>query len=273
MSDSPLVSICIPTYNGEKHIQETILSVLNQTEKRFELLIIDDCSTDNTIGKILEIQDSRIKLIQNSVNLGFTNNWNRALSESHLPYFKLIPQDDLIDARCLELQINAFEHASKTIALVSCARNIINENGKIIFHRGLSSYHSGYISAELAIQKIVQSGGNPIGEPGAVLMKLETARKIGGFAQDNIYTIDLDYWVRALQFGGLHYINEPLASFRVHQGSQSIAMAKLQSIQYRELLINIKKLFPFITAFDLLIGVFKSKFNQYLRLIFYKIYA
>ena len=273
MFNSPIVSICIPAYNGENHIQEAIWSVLNQTEKRFELIVIDDCSTDNTVAKVLEIKDPRIKLIQNPVNVGFENNWNNALNEARLPYFKLMPQDDLLDRLCLETQINAFEKVKEPIALVCCARNIINCKGKKLLKRGMKGTATGFLTAGSAIKKIVRSGGNPIGEPGAVIMKLETAKEIGQFSKGKIYTIDLDYWIRALQFGGLYYIDQPLASFRVHQGSQSVSMTKLQSLQYRHLLINIKEKFPAVSSLDLLIGNFKSKINEYLRLFFYKVYA
>ena len=171
---------------------------------------------------MLEIKDPIIKLIQNPFNVGFEDNWNNALNQARLPYFKLMPQDDLLERLCLETQINSFENVKEPIALVCCARNIINSKGKKLLERGMKGATTGFLTAGSAIKKIVRSGSNPIGEPGAVLMKLETARAIGKFSKGKIYTIDLDYWMRALQFGGLYYIDQPLASFRVHQGSLTL---------------------------------------------------
>ena len=222
---------------------------------------------------MLEIKDPRIKLIQNPFNVGFEDNWNNALNQARLPYFKLMPQDDLLERLCLETQINAFENVKEPIALVCCARNIINSKGKKLLERGMKGATTGFLTAGSAIKKIIRSGSNPIGEPGAVMMKLETARAVGKFSKGKIYTIDLDYWMRALQFGGLYYIDQPLASFRVHQGSQSVSMTKVQSLQYRHLFINMKEKFPTVSSLDLLVGNFKSKINQYLRIVFYKIYA
>lgn len=269
----PLVSVCIPAYNCELHIQKTIRSVLNQSEKRLELVIIDDCSTDDTVIKIKEIDDPRIRLIQNDRNIGFLNNWNKALDEARYTYVKLLSQDDLLDSGCLEQQIKALEHSKEKLAFVSCARAIINDQDRIIFLRSMGSVENGYLAPKDAIKRIVRSGANPVGEPAAVLMRVDIAKKVGHFSQELIYTMDLDYWIRALEHGGLHYINKPLVSYRVHRHSQSVVMAKNQFFEYKKQLEKIMKTHPGLNGLDFYIGCFKSKINAYLRMLFYKIYA
>ena len=77
----PMVSVVLPVYNSERYIQKTIESILNQTFEDFELLIIDDCPTDNTILRIASICDDRIHVIHNEANKGIAFSRNRGRSE------------------------------------------------------------------------------------------------------------------------------------------------------------------------------------------------
>ena len=90
-----LVSIIMPAYNCEKYIKNSIESVLNQTYENWELIIVDDCSTDNTVGVIKEFNDKRIKLFQNKANSGaaFSRNW--ALREARGKWIAFLDADDV----------------------------------------------------------------------------------------------------------------------------------------------------------------------------------
>ncbi|WP_373073757.1 glycosyltransferase family 2 protein [Sulfurimonas sp.] len=108
MVDRNLVSIAMCTYNGEKYIKEQIDSILEQTYKDFELIITDDCSSDNTINIIKEYQkiDDRIKLYENEKNLGFIKNFEKAISLCSGDYIALADQDDSWKKNKLEVFIN-----------------------------------------------------------------------------------------------------------------------------------------------------------------------
>lgn len=100
----PRISILIPLYNAENFIAQTIESVLQQTFQDWELIILDDCSTDNSyiVAKALETKDSRIKVYKNSHNLGMLGNWNEGIKYCHSEYFAKLDADDLWHHKMLE---------------------------------------------------------------------------------------------------------------------------------------------------------------------------
>ncbi|MBS1521297.1 MAG: glycosyltransferase family 2 protein [Bacteroidetes bacterium] len=96
-TQEPLISIALCTYNGEEFLPEQIDSILAQTYKNLEIVIVDDCSTDKTIGIINSYseKDKRIKLFQNETNLGFNKNFEKALSLTSGEYISISDQDDI----------------------------------------------------------------------------------------------------------------------------------------------------------------------------------
>lgn len=115
-----IATFLLPVYNGEDFIRETIESILSQTFKDFELLIIDDGSTDNTHNIINEIQDSRIKLVKNADNLGLIRTLNKGLKLSKGKYILRIDADDICYPSRLEKQISYME---KNDDIVICGGN------------------------------------------------------------------------------------------------------------------------------------------------------
>ena len=93
----PLISIALCTYNGEKFLQEQMDSILAQTYQKLEIIVVDDCSTDETIDivNVYAEKDSRIKLFRNEVNLGFNKNFERALGLTSGEYIAICDQDDI----------------------------------------------------------------------------------------------------------------------------------------------------------------------------------
>ncbi len=96
MIEYPLVSVLITSYNREKYIAEAIGSVLSQSYPNFELIIIDDCSIDNTFSIAKHFQDNRIKLFRNSKNLGQFKNRNLAIDYANGEYIKFLDSDDVL---------------------------------------------------------------------------------------------------------------------------------------------------------------------------------
>ena len=88
--DKVEVSICIPVYNAEEYIERTIESILNQKFSNFELIIIDNCSTDNTVDKINQFKDTRIRFYKNETNLGMVKNWNECLKKIQGKYVNIV---------------------------------------------------------------------------------------------------------------------------------------------------------------------------------------
>ncbi len=124
-----MISVIVPAYNAEKYINKCIDSILNQTYKDFELIIINDCSKDNTDKIIKKYKDSRIKYIKNKENKGIGYNRNLGIKESKGEYICFIDSDDYIRKDFLELM---HERCIKDdLDLCICDYNYVFENGKI----------------------------------------------------------------------------------------------------------------------------------------------
>jgi alpha-1,3-rhamnosyltransferase len=133
----PLVSVIVPAYNHERYVQETILSIINQTYKNIELIIIDDGSSDNTWGKIIDLQNickdrfSRIDFSKQD-NAGTCITLNRLIEKSSGEYIYLIASDDKAAPEAIEKEL-FFLLENQEYALVVGANDIIDTNGRQCF--------------------------------------------------------------------------------------------------------------------------------------------
>ena len=146
MTNKPLISIILPTYNAEKYIKETIESILNQTYKNWELIITDDNSSDKTL-KILRLyakRFDRIKLYINSKNEGAACARNNCLKFCNSDFIAFIDSDDWWEINKLELQINFMLENNYPISFTSY--RLIDENGvsinKIIESKKIINYNN-----------------------------------------------------------------------------------------------------------------------------------
>jgi glycosyltransferase involved in cell wall biosynthesis len=211
----PKVSVLIPSYNCARYLPEAIESVLGQDFRDFELLIIDDCSTDDSRSVIQHYAtlDSRIMFQTNLVNLGAVQNWNRCLAQARGEYVKLLCCDDaLVSAQALSKIVRLLEAHPAAVMAVS-ARNIIDEASRLIhvcdaLHA--PGWHEHHKVAALCLGK----GSNLIGEPSAVLFRRRNADR--GFDPRYRQIVDLEMWFHLLEQGGLVYTPEPLCAFRRH---------------------------------------------------------
>ena len=120
MMNSDLISIIVPLYNSEKYIHETILSVVNQTYPNWELIIIDDCSSDNSLNIVKKIMqnDKRVKLITNDVNFGSAAKpRNIGIRHAKGQYIAFLDSDDVWDKNKLQEQL---EYMRSTGSTISC---------------------------------------------------------------------------------------------------------------------------------------------------------
>ncbi|OGI07754.1 MAG: hypothetical protein A2Y40_09285 [Candidatus Margulisbacteria bacterium GWF2_35_9] len=113
MSNNPFVSIILPVYNGDAYIKESITSILNQSYGHFELIIMNDASTDTSFDIIKSIQDKRIRLINNDENMGLIKTLNKGLSLSNGKYIARMDQDDIALNKRIEEQVNFMEKNPK----------------------------------------------------------------------------------------------------------------------------------------------------------------
>jgi glycosyltransferase involved in cell wall biosynthesis len=271
----PLVSVCIPAFRGADHIRFTVDSVLAQSLADFELIVVDDNSPDDTAQIVAEYRDPRIKLLRNDRNLGPEGNWNRCLAEARGRYFKLLPQDDVLAADCLERQVAVLEtDTMQRIALVFCARDIVDTHGRKLLVRRYPGSASGSIPGQQVVRRCIRHGTNLIGEPGSVLFRRSLATEVGPFDASAPYVVDLDYWCRLLAKGDAFYLPQTLVSFRVSAGSWSVAIGKKQTADFCRLIAKVAKhsaVAP--SAFDIAVGRRMAQLNTYLRLLFYRFFV
>ncbi len=268
MNPSSKVSIAIPLYNCESHIRETIDSALDQTFGDFELVVLDDQSTDRSAEIVKSFNDPRIRYELNPVRLGFFGNWNRCLEVMSGTYCKLLPHDDTMESTCLEEQVRVLDENPK-VELVHCARKIIDPSGNILTLRRQKE-PEGVKESSASLRRIVRSGTNPIGEPASVMFRQETMKRIGGFSDADMYSIDIEYWSRLIAEGKRYYIDEVLCSFRVWPNSASVRLFGSQSRSMRTFFQHLQKRYPeAIRPADVRVGGFRSLLLEIARGGFY----
>ena len=173
----PKVSVCIPSYNYEAFISEAIRSVLSQTYKNIELIVIDDCSSDNTeeiVNKYLGI-DKRLRFYKNKKNVGMAANWNLCLQNARGKYAKILCADDVLEPDCIEKCVKVFLD-NPTVSVVSSARLLIDKDS---FPVGVRSFSEKYeLMTGTSVIKKCFFAGNSIGEPTAVLFRKEDCKRL-----------------------------------------------------------------------------------------------
>jgi glycosyltransferase involved in cell wall biosynthesis len=270
----PKVSVCIPVFNGEQFINAAIDSVLQQSFPDFEIIIVDNQSTDGTVALINGYNDPRIRFFQNSANIGMIPNWNKTLDFALGEYIKILPADDLLYPDCLAKQVEILENdAGKKISLVCGSRHIINDQGKILFTRRFAR-RAEQMPGTVAVGKVIRSGGNILGEGGAVLFRKEILERTGNFNSDIFYVLDLDQWFKILLHGDLFVLPEVVCAFRVSGSSASVKVAEKQRTDY---FMFIKKVYHDkrfnLSWFSYRTGLYKTWIFTQIKKLIYKFVA
>jgi len=265
------LSVCIPVYNGAEYLREAIDSVLNQDFTDFDLIMIDNQSTDNTVDIIKSYKDPRVKFYQNETNLGMLGNWNRALTLAQGEYIKLLPADDILFPGSLTHQVNILDQdTDHSIALVTGRRNVIDAKGKLLFTRGFSS-QSMEVNGIKAINKVIRMGNNPIGEPGSVMFRKSILSKAGNFDPDIFYVMDLNMWLKMLLHGNLYSSKEIVCSFRISPVSESTRIVDTQRRDFDNFIKKINSLKEYqLSPINYRLGLFNSYISSQLKKLVYK---
>lgn len=222
MSHSPKVSVCIPSYNHARYLSATIESVLAQTFRDFEIVIVDDGSTDES----LEIAQSyatrhadiiRVFTHAEKRNLGISATVNRAFAEVRGEYWMGVPSDDLLYPDKLALQVKFLDEHPE-VGWVYSYGSFIDGSGKML--DGSEHFGKDLTRERDPLAALIQE--NMV--PGmAVLMRQEVSAKVG--PQVNLVYGDWEYWVRMLVCAPVAFIDRPLVYYRVHDRNTSLAVS------------------------------------------------
>ena len=227
------MSVCVPTFNGARHIEECLESVVAQTFGDLEVLVVDDGSTDETLAVVerFRARDTRVRVERNADNLGLVPNWNRCVALARGRWLKFVFQDDVIAPACVEIMLRA---RRPDCPLVVCRRALQFDDGSLDVRDeyALTLEHSldrlfgevPFVSAEQVQRALLDHFGvNFVGEPTAVLVDRDAFARFGHFNPALVALCDFEYWARVGASTGLAYVPESLATFRVHAGSASEA--------------------------------------------------
>lgn len=266
---SPRVSVCIPTWCGGTFLEAAIGSVLAQSWSDLELLVIDDCSPDDTGERIARhAHDPRVRYIRNETNLGAQGNWNRCLIEARGEYVKLLPHDDMIARECLARQVEALD-TQPNVVLAFASRQIIGRNGRPLFVRR-TPWETGRVASGEVLRRCIRAGTNVVGEPGAVLFRRSAAERAGLFDATIPYVLDLDYWSRLLALGDAWCDDVPLASFRVSEASWSVAIGRRQASEFQRFIDKVAHCGHVrASAVDVMAGRIRAQLNNQARRLIY----
>src|SRR5258705_4419587 len=229
---TPRISVCVPTYNGGKYLRECLDDILSQTFGDFEVVIVDDDSTDDTVDILNSYAagDGRIRLYRNSQNLGLVGNWNQCFDLAQGEWIKFVFQDDKVDPRCLEI---LFQRSRVDVPLTACQRSFIYENitvetqasyERVLTEQSLLSIfpEAGFVSSDHFCRAALgRPGINFIGEPTAVMLHRSVRERFGGFNPEFVQLCDFEYWARIACHAGLTVVPEVLTNFRIHPDSKT----------------------------------------------------
>jgi len=231
----PLVSICIPVYNGEPYIYKTLNSALNQTYANLEIIIFDNCSTDKTAEIIKTFKDKRIAYYLNDKNYGGSVNAKKCLEAANGEFIMLLMADDLLEPKAIQMQADALIN-NPDVSICITATNVINEFDDVIMKRQLYK-KSLKIDGKKIAKKSLMRGRNIYGEPSCVMFRKDKSRQAGYFEDSGqlYYSTDLDYWLRLSYIGDVYYINEFLSGFRI---SSTSATSNLFFKNYKLLFVD-----------------------------------
>ena len=209
MERAPKVSVLIPTYNYAYCLDEAVQSVLDQQFQDFELIIIDDCSKDNT-DEVVEkyLSDPRIIYYKNPVNLGLVGNWNKCLSYAKGEYIKFLCADDKFRSDLLAKFVSVMEQYPN-VALVVCNKTMFGKSS-VTVELPFKKLHAG---KEILYHTLNTKGW--LGEPTCVMFRKSNLH-LGLFKPGMVWLPDWEMWIRQLTAGDCFIIAEPVAYIRNH---------------------------------------------------------
>jgi glycosyltransferase involved in cell wall biosynthesis len=216
MGKKPMVSVIMPVYNCEMYIKKSINSILNQTYNDFELLIIDDCSTDKTKDIVKSIDDNRIIFIEKPKNTGYTNSLNYALQLVQGKYIARMDGDDISLSGRFEAQVEFLESNESVVA---CGTIFKYLNSDIVIN--LPEFDN---DIKLAMLK-----GNSMAHPSIMMRNSVIKEKNIRYNKEKEPAEDYDLWVELMAYGKLHNLQEVYLEYRIHNSQVSAVRRKQQN--------------------------------------------
>ncbi len=228
---SPKITVLMPTYKGARYLRETIDSVLAQTFRDFELLIINDCSPDNTDEIIASYRDSRIRYVKNKKNLGISGSSNYGFSIAEGKYIARQDHDDISAPSRLEKQFNYLEQHPET-GVVGTGFKVFGSKRKTVIY----PENDADIKALLLFKM-------PLAHQTSMMRKEAFLKNNLKYDESYASSNDRKLWIDAMDFMQFHNLQEPLLKYRMYKGMTSVTKRdrvleegkRLREILYKKL--------------------------------------
>ena len=234
---TPTVSVCVPALDAERFLAATIESVLAQSYQDWEMIVLDNNSSDRTAQLAASYNDERITVRTRNRTVPVADNWNEVAAYASGRYLKLLCADDLLHPDCLAAEVGVLNQ-HHDVALVASRRNFVDLEGRpVLERRGLKGLIGLHTNIDV-VRNVVRSGMNPIGWPSALMFRTDQFRQVGGFRGTWVYPMDLELAIRLLKKGAFFGIDATHASFRIRPDSLS-STEEDQSRQHRAVLRSV----------------------------------
>lgn len=209
---SPIISVVMSVYNGEKYLREAIESISNQTYTDFEFIIINDGSTDNTAEILRSYNDSRIKVLTQK-NMGLSTSLNKGIRQSSGQYIARMDADDISHCDRLQRQLEFMDNHPECVALGTQAV-MMSKNGEKIY------------ASRIPLDDNTLRAGLPTRCPfihGSVMLRRKDAIYSGGYPENVINSIeDIILWNIISKQGELRNLSSALYFYRIVPGSMNV---------------------------------------------------
>ena len=248
MTEEKLISIVLPVYNGAAHMAGSVESILSQTYQNWELIIVNDCSTDETleIAKAYQKKDTRVRVLSNEKNLKLPRSLNVGFTEAKGEYFTWTSDDNMYMPEALSRLAQELDRDNDCVMVYSNMTEIDADGKELSTGKRLSPEHI--------------MTGNVFGA--SFLYRAKTAKQIGEYDVNLFLAEDYDYWMRIYCSGKIKHVDESLYYYRRHEGSLTETKKTLIGIQtYKALEKNFLPLYADARRH----GMQYSLFDQMLR--------
>lgn len=229
---TPAISICIPTYNRAKVLRETMKSVLDQDFQDFELVVVDDGSTDETESIVTEMAQPQLVYYRNHINIGMVGNWNRCLEVARAEIVWVLHDDDFMAPGALSHVVSIYD--TRKIGLLFGKHDYVAGSRAL---GGVSSASADIIrewsSGEDALRAVTGHHFSCV----SVSIRKEVFRHLGGFDNAFPYSADEEYWPRIAQRYRVASTSRVLVYRRLHAGNYMV-----RTWQYADFYANFCKL-------------------------------
>ncbi len=250
MSRTPLISACVPTYNGAEYLDACLSSLLEQDLKDLEVVVGDDLSTDDTLEIARRRDDPRVRVLAFDSNAGMAGNWNRCIARARGKYVALVAQDDLVAPQWGERLAQLLEsHPEADLAFGRREFSIADERSRSVvgeffeksypallerFYRGIETVIPPEDMLDAALERLFEV--NLIGEPSFTLVRRDHPATRAGYHPRMKQLIDWEFASRFFVERPILHCPEILGTYRIHASASSVGSAASAS-QHREYML------------------------------------